>query len=369
MPCFDAEYHLLSTLHELVHPPVKEKGILFIKYCYEKEEDQVYLLVSNPAVTIRLFDFNQQSITQERLQSLIRLYQILHDERELMEFNQEEVWDELHGIFLSPVLSVIPTAFSGYIFVLIDLAISGTNHAPFINIPYLFDLSFFYADNADIDRLLFIHVSDQEPLRFVRKLFTAPLPKAPDMDILFGFPQEPNTLHGKFRKQAYQEGLQAAEKQGARTFIISDTKLFERLFSNACKGRVVQVLTHFHNERLYTPDLKYVRTAELKHLIDVMFTEDRLRKDITLHAATCNNFSSLKALYNSGIKHIYYSSNDLQTNEIAATFRELYLGQIAAKINCRFPYLDGKSFAFEAWTMATRCFYRNAFVENNNEYL
>ena len=359
----------LRVLDSLFNDQSNEKGKIFIKYYTCEQDQQTYLCISRPSVQVVLIERDGAALNKEKLLSLKTEQDLLYKEDRPKETDVFAIWDKMYWTFIDPLIELIPVNFCGYIFVLFEDMIGAPGNGPFINIQHIYDLSFFYSDNPDLSRLIFVNVSDPEPIRFLRKLLSAPLPLTQAMDILYGFPNDGDTPAGSFREKAFKEGMHAAECQGARIHTLGEIDLFEKIFSHENNGRVIQILTHFHNGKIFTPELKYIRVMDLVKLIDRMFIEDRLRSDICIHAATCNNFSFFKELYKSGIKNIYYSSNELLTSEIAAMFWELYHGLNAKKIKLSFPYLDGRSFVFEAWTKVSRCFYRNDFLENEIEII
>jgi hypothetical protein len=357
----------LRTLDELFNTQSQKKGKVFLEYYFSEQDQETYLCISRPISFVTLLDTDGSALNESKLIAIKGEHDLLFAKDPDESINKFAIWDKIFSIFLRPMMGVIEADFLGYIFVLSEVIIGTSDLGPFINIQSIYDLSFFYTDNRNISKLIFVNISDPEPIRFLRKLQTAPLPLAKDMDILYGFPKNDESPAGLFREIAFKEGKNAAEVQGARIYTINGLGLFEQLFSTENKGRVIQMLTHFHKGRIFTPELKYIRVADLKKVIERMFLEDKLRNDTCIHAVTCNNFSFFKVLYQSGIKNIYYSSNELLTNEIAAMFWELYHGRNAAKIDLAFPYLDGKSFVFEAWTKVARCFYRNSFLKTKIE--
>jgi hypothetical protein len=370
MSDLDNNTKLLCSLNALFNYGHHKKQKIFIKYCFDPLSDECYLLISNPLTKVILYDIDDRPVDYSKLTTLKREHEMLYVDVIGADKSKYDIWQRIMAIFIEPVLNILSQDFTGYIFVIFENAINSLskNDTPFINIPYVYDLAFIHCDKSNICDIFFINVSDPEPIRFVTKLFKTSLPTAADIDILYGFPQNDATPEGQFRDQAFQDGMQKAKSQGANIFVLENIKIFEKLFSLTNNGRVIQMLTHFHNGRIHTPGLSnYIRSNDLISLLERMFLEDSLRNDISIHAATCTNFSSFKSLYESGIKNIYYSSNNLSTNEIAAMFWELYNGHNAAKIGCNFPYLDGKSFIFEAWTKVSRCFYRNAFLKNKIE--
>jgi len=347
------------------------KSLVFVKYCMDEKAGETYILISNPFTKIPLRDIDNNFVDFKRLKEL----QDIHDDfyKNEPKQNKFEIWNRLAQVFIRPLLKVLGACYRGYVFLLGDDEFGNVyGMDKYINLPYIYDLSFLFSDNPYVSGITFINVSDSEPIRFITKLLSTLKPFARDMDIIFGFPPDDDTPVGKFREQAFADGMSKAHTQGARIHMLEtdDISIFEKLFSQESKGRVVQLFAHFHSNRILSRESgKHIRVVKLKLLVEKMLSDGKLRSDICLHAATCTNFNSLKMLYEVGIKSIYYSSINLQTVELAGIFWELFHGHNALKINCNFPYLDGESFIFEAWANVSRCFYRNTFLNNNIEIL
>jgi hypothetical protein len=164
------------------------------------------------------------------------------------------------------------------------------------------------------------------------------------------------------RPLLYEKLLSNARSAGVIVQELTKEDDFWDWFIKGKENYMLQLVAHYRQRsndkkgRLYFKHTS-LRFDILEHKLGLLAGEDRLRNDIIIDAVTCTNFFDFRSLYSKGIKYMYLSHHDFDTDQAAFVLNEMYTGVNAKKLNYGFEYLNGKNHLHEVRSQVYRCFF------------
>ena len=273
----------------------------------------------------------------------------------------------ISNIFIVPLFSLIPNPES--IHFIIAQNILCEDQELLFDLPYIADLRYFFSLIETNDELIFTSVTHRSIYVFLSNLCSIQQPVNASIVLLYGLKKQDSEEYLQIckteternaamtRERAYQKIFKLLSGHNAKVLELESLEQFDMLFRNDYKGTVIQLLTHFHHDRLFTKILTSIRFKDIEQLIDVLEKENSLRNDIVIDAIACSTHASFSRLYAKNIKYIFSSRHDLSNDLASFMLYELYSGENAKRLNWKYPYFDGKTYIHEAWSNVIKCFY------------
>lgn len=240
---------------------------------------------------------------------------------------------------------------------------------PVIDFNNLYNLRYRFNEYQQNDNLNVTTVTTGTMLDFLKRMHGLCYPVPGNAVMLYGLRRDhqlimQNPYSTEEEKQAssrresiFERIFTAVRQQGGEVMELEDINSLKTVFSAGYRDKFIQLVSHFHDNRLYTALQQSLGSKVILSTVKNMISNKELRDDIIIDAATCKNFDFFRQLYELNVKYIYMSHHNLSTDILANMLLELYTGQQAGKLNWPYPYLDGKTYLHEAWSNVSRCFY------------
>jgi len=358
---------------EIIDKLPDNKQKLIINFLYSHVNSGLYLIIYNgKSIIVEELTINEKKIEFNLIIHLNHYYKkhildIVKDNFGKQEFEEFFLFSKvMNSVFLLPLFEFIT---SNSIHLIIAQNLKSDEHSIFFDLSCFADLRYRFSLIEKNDDLLISNVTYLSIYDFIYKLSSVPFPLISSFVLLYGLKkqdtEEDLMLYSSnkekneaiIRENIYQKTFELINQQGSRVYELSGINQFEQLFRTEFKGTVIQILTHFHHERLFTKDLKTIRFKQIENLIDNLVNEKQLRDDIMIDAIACSNYFSFSKLYDKNIKYLFSSHHDLSNNLASFMLYEFYSCHNAKILNWKVPYIDGKTYIHEAWSNITRCFY------------
>jgi hypothetical protein len=321
----------------------------------------------------------QMTTTLHEFRELAEAYQryfVRYDPVTFSSFKPDEMgafystWQRLYQFFIPPfqfensadhttqlLISIYPVQDREYIF---DLA-------------SVFDLKYRFLNLEENQPYYALSVSGISLFEFAKRLMNLFKPLTEKTLLLYGFEKhysEKALLHASeetrmmalARGPLYTHVLEKAKAAGAEVIELCTDDDLLRGFRKGREFHLVQILTHYmHGNSPENGWLLYKQSAIrfdiFKGLLAEMEKENTLRDDVILDAVTCTNFFDFRTLYSHGIRYIYLSHHDFDTDQAAFVLYEIYTGVNAKRIGWEETYLNGRNHLHEARSNVYRCFF------------
>jgi len=351
-------------------PDNKEKVIA--NFVYSHVYSGLYLIMySLCEVRVGEIVINEKKINEGFIVSLYKMYakhiiDIDHINFKSKEFSELiNLSTTISKIFILPLFNFVS---SESIHFIVSQNINFKNSILYFDLSVISDLRYRVSLIDKNDDIIITKVSDLSVFEFLEKMSKIALPYYSSFVLLYGLRKQDNyeeldfsTVNQqndlKLREEVYQTTIEIIKKKGGRVVNLSDISQLEDLLIKGNEGIQIQILTHFHYDRLFMSNLQSIRYKQIENLIIKLDNVNQLRDDITFDIIACSSFNSFKKLYKTKVKYIFSGYHDLSNSLAAFMLYEFYTGVNASILNWNTDYLNGNSYIHEAWSNVTRCFY------------